>query len=272
MARGEYAHDGGDAEPDLPAAAGTGPPGAGLDPGERPGLAAEATGVSIVFARLSQTNIRSMLTGTISAMALISLILVLVFRSVRLGLVSLVPNFIPAALSFGIWGYLVGRVGLAGSVMTAIAFGIIVDDTIHFLSKYLRARRDGAAPADAVRSTFAIVGHAMWTTTVVLCLGFLVFGGIGLRDQLGPRTDGDAHDLHCAARRLPAPAAAAHGRRPEITKRTTRVSARSVVACEPPRNTEGEALPGPEGSPDHAVQSASSHRNWLPVSAPPDHW
>ena len=144
-----------------------------------PGLSTEATGVTIVFAHLSQTNIRSMLTGTIAAMALISLILVLVFRSVLLGLVSLVPNFIPAALSFGIWGYLVGRVGLAGSVMTAIAFGIIVDDTIHFLSKYLKARRGGAAPADAVRSTFAIVGHAMWTTTVVLCLGFLVFAASG---------------------------------------------------------------------------------------------
>ena len=144
-----------------------------------PGLATEASGVSIVFAHLSQRNIQSMLTGTIIAMALISLILIFVFRSVPLGLVSLLPNFIPAALAFGVWGYLVGRVGLAGSVMTAIAFGIVVDDTIHFLSKYLRARREGLSAPEAVRSTFRIVGHALWTTTAVLCLGFLVFAASG---------------------------------------------------------------------------------------------
>ena len=144
-----------------------------------PQLATEGSGVSIAFAHLSQRNITSMLRGTIIAMGLISLILIAVFRSVRLGLVSLVPNFIPAAMSFGLWGYLVGRVGLAGSVMTAIAFGIIVDDTIHFLSKYLKGRRDGLSAPEAVRSTFRTVGRALWTTTTVLALGFLVFASSG---------------------------------------------------------------------------------------------
>ena len=144
-----------------------------------PQLATEASGISIVFAHLSQRNIRSMLRGTVIAMALISLILIGVFRSVRLGLVSLVPNFIPAAMSFGLWGYLIGEVGLAGSVMTAIAFGIVVDDTIHFLSKYLKGRRDGLSAPEAVRSTFRTVGRALWTTTAVLALGFLVFASSG---------------------------------------------------------------------------------------------
>ena len=144
-----------------------------------PRIATEASGVSIVFAHLSQRNIESMLRGTIIAMALISLILIGVFRSVRLGLASLVPNFIPAAMSFGLWGYLVGHVGLAGSVMVAIAFGIIVDDTIHFLNKYLTARRGGLPSTDAVRSAFRSVGHALWTTTTVLSLGFLVFATSG---------------------------------------------------------------------------------------------
>ncbi len=144
-----------------------------------PGLASEASGVSIVFAHLSQRNIESMLTGTIVAMALISLILVFVLRSVRIGLISLVPNFLPAAISLGLWGYLVGRVGLAGSVMTAIAFGIVVDDTIHFLTKYLKARRDGLSAPEAVRSAFRTVGYALWTTTAMLALGFLVFASSG---------------------------------------------------------------------------------------------
>ena len=140
-----------------------------------PGMATSATGVSITFAHLSQRNINSMLRATIIAMALISFIFIWVFKSVRLGLVSLVPNFLPAALSFGLWGYLVGQVGLAGSVMTAVAFGIIVDDTTHFLSKYLKARRAGHAAPEAVLYTFRTVGQALWTTTLVLVAGFLVF-------------------------------------------------------------------------------------------------
>ena len=144
-----------------------------------PGLAGEATGVTIVFAHLSQRNIESMLTGAIVAMALISLILLFVFRSVRLGLISLVPNFIPAALAFGLWGYLVGRVGLAGSVVTVTAFGIVVDDTIHLLSHYIKSRRNGLAAPEAVKEAIRTVGHVIWTTTTVLCLGFLVFATSG---------------------------------------------------------------------------------------------
>ena len=144
-----------------------------------PGMAASASGVSMIFAHLSQRNIESMLRGTIVAMALISIVLTVVLRSVRMGIVSLVPNFIPAAMSFGLWGWVSGRVGMAASVMTAVAFGIIVDDTIHFLSKYMKARREGMASEDAIRSTFRTVGHALATTTAVLSAGFLVFAASG---------------------------------------------------------------------------------------------
>ena len=144
-----------------------------------PDMATAATGITMIFAHLSQRNIESMLRGTIIAMTLISLILIVVLRSVRIGLISLLPNFIPAAVSFGLWGYLVGRVGMAASVVTVVAFGIIVDDTIHFLSKYLKARKEGLPAPEAVRYTFGAVGHALTTTTIVLSLGFLVFMASG---------------------------------------------------------------------------------------------
>ena len=140
-----------------------------------PDLADEATGLSVVFAHMSRRNIDSMLNGTIIAMVLISCILIAVFRSPLLGVISLIPNFIPAVMSFGLWGYLVGRVGLASSVVAAIAFGMIVDDTVHFLTKYRKARREGLAATDAVRSTFRSVGRALVTTTAVLSCGFLAF-------------------------------------------------------------------------------------------------
>ena len=144
-----------------------------------PGLAGEASGMTTVFAHLSERNIEGMLRGTIVAMALISMILVGVFRDLRLGLVSLVPNFLPAAMSFGLWGFMIGRIGLAASVVAAMTFGIIVDDTIHFLCRYRRARLEGRPPAAAVQYTFRSVGRALWTTTIVLALGFLVFASSG---------------------------------------------------------------------------------------------
>ena len=152
-----------------------------------PEFATEASGITMIFAHLSLRNIHSMLRGTIIAMLIISLLLIWVFKSVRLGLISLVPNFIPAAMTFGLWGYMVGQVGFAGSLMTAIAFGIIVDDTIHFMSRYQKARRMGFPAPEAVRAAFRIVGQALWTTTAVLSLSFLVFATSGFH---GSRTLG----------------------------------------------------------------------------------
>lgn len=140
-----------------------------------PEFAQEATGQNVIIAYMTQRNIVSMLNGTIIAMVLISVLLVWLFKSLRIGALSLVPNFIPAFLAFGVWGYLVGEVGIAASVIVAFAFGIVVDDTVHFLSKYLKVRREGQSPPDAIRYTFRTVGNALWTTTAVLSAGFLVF-------------------------------------------------------------------------------------------------
>ena len=78
-------------------------------------------------------------------------------------------------MGFGLWGLLVGEVGLALSVVTGMTLGIVVDDTVHFLSKYLRARREqGLSSGDAVRYAFTRVGRALLTTSIVLVIGFLI--------------------------------------------------------------------------------------------------
>ena len=143
-------------------------------------MASEATGLTMMFAYISKRNIEGMLRGTVIAMAIISLILIVALKSLPIGLLSLLPNFVPAAMSFGLWGYLIGNVGVAASVVTAVTFGVVVDDTIHFLSKYLRARRErGLDPQEAVRFAFRSVGHALWTTTAVLTAGFIVLSTSG---------------------------------------------------------------------------------------------
>ena len=86
------------------------------------------------------------------------------------------PNLVPAALGFGVWGLTVGQVGLSLSVVVAMTVGIVVDDTVHFLSKYQRARREYAkTPEEAVHYAFDTAGRALLTTTLVLVAGFLIF-------------------------------------------------------------------------------------------------
>ena len=140
-----------------------------------PARAAPGTGLSLMFAHISERNITSMLGGSFTALVLISLVLVAALRSLKIGLVSLAPNLFPAAMAFGLWGYAVGEVGLGIAVVAAMTLGIVVDDTVHFLSKYLRARREHAMDApEAVRYAFGTVGMALWVTSTCLVAGFLV--------------------------------------------------------------------------------------------------
>ncbi|MCF6219283.1 MAG: MMPL family transporter [Gammaproteobacteria bacterium] len=133
------------------------------------------SGPSMMFAHIGKRNIQSMLIGTTLALIMISIILIFALRSFRVGMISLIPNLIPAAMGFGLWGILVGEVGLSLSIVAGMTLGIVVDDTVHFLSKYLRARREkGLNPEDAVRYAFTNVGYALVTTSAVLVSGFLV--------------------------------------------------------------------------------------------------
>ncbi|AAZ28860.1 efflux RND transporter permease subunit [Colwellia psychrerythraea] len=130
---------------------------------------------SLMFAHIGQRNITSMLIGTTLALILISILLGVALKSWRFGLISLLPNLAPAAIGFGIWGLYSGQVGLGLSVVIGMTLGIVVDDTVHFLSKYLHARRDkNANTKEAVHYAFDNVGRALWVTTFVLVAGFTV--------------------------------------------------------------------------------------------------
>lgn len=140
-----------------------------------PQYQAEVASTSLMFAHIGQRNISSMLIGTSVALLLISVMLGLALRSVRYGFISLIPNLAPAVMGFGLWFLIDGQVGLALSVVAGMTLGIVVDDTVHFLSKYLYARRErGKDSQDAVRYAFASVGRALWVTTLVLVAGFMV--------------------------------------------------------------------------------------------------
>lgn len=129
----------------------------------------------IMFAGIAKRNFFSMLTGLAVAIVIIVFLMITMMRSVGIGLVSIIPNLVPGLMAFGLWGFFVGKVGISLAVVGSITLGIVVDDSIHFLSKYLRARRAyQSSPADAVRYAFEMVGPALVLTSVILTIGFVI--------------------------------------------------------------------------------------------------
>lgn len=151
-------------------------------------MQSEGAGGVVMFSHISLRNIQSMASGTVLAFALISLLLVVSFRSIRHGTLSLIPNVVPTIMAFGVWALLVGDVGMSVATVVAASLGIIVDATVHFLSKYLRARREQNASAeDAVRYAISMVGSALWVTFLILIIGFsvLVFSPFKINSHFG---------------------------------------------------------------------------------------
>ncbi|MEM8497653.1 MAG: MMPL family transporter [Pseudomonadota bacterium] len=128
----------------------------------------------LMFAHLTHRNIAGMLLGTTLALLLISLLMTIALRSFSYGFLSLLPNLAPAAIGFGLWALWSGVVDMGISLVVGMTLGIVVDYSVHFLIKYLRAREDMNSNAeDAVRYAFASVGQALWFTTLVLFVGFM---------------------------------------------------------------------------------------------------
>ncbi|MBF0621148.1 MAG: MMPL family transporter [Magnetococcales bacterium] len=143
---------------------------------------------TVMFSHIGKRNISSMLLGSFVALVLISLVMIIALRSLRIGLISLIPNLVPMVMAFGLWGMLVGEIGLALSVVAGMTLGIVVDDSVHFLSKYLRARREKDMDSQAaVRYAFSNVGTALVVTSIVLVIGFwiLTFSTFKLNSGMG---------------------------------------------------------------------------------------
>lgn len=135
----------------------------------------EAASPNLMFAHIGIENAKSLMGGTTIALVVISLILMLALRSLKIGLLSLIPNLVPMGIAFGIWGVIDGQIGMSVSIVAGMTMGIVVDDTVHFLSKYLRARREKGYDAQAAcLYAFTHVGQALIITTMVLVAGFLV--------------------------------------------------------------------------------------------------
>jgi predicted RND superfamily exporter protein len=132
------------------------------------------TGTGLIVDKNSEYVRRSLLSGLGIAILIVSALMALLFRRFRMLLIALVPNVFPLLLAGAILGYLGIELEAGVSIVFAVIFGIAVDDTIHFLSKYKLARDKGLDRERAIELTFRETGKAIILTSVVLFFGFLV--------------------------------------------------------------------------------------------------
>lgn len=140
-----------------------------------PHIVTRGAGQSISFAHIGLRNIDSMLTGSLFAIVVISLCMIVAFRSVKYGMLSFLPNLFPALVILGIWSAVAGEVNIAASVVFSLTLGIVVDDSTHFLVRYREARSlKNLSAVQAIHYTFTTVGSALVSTSIALGAGFLI--------------------------------------------------------------------------------------------------
>jgi predicted RND superfamily exporter protein len=129
---------------------------------------------TILYARLNDTISRQLLEGFTVSFLLITLTMLVGLRSVRYGLISIAPNLLPPAVVFGVWGLFVGQLSPYILMLFSISIGLVVDDSVHVLSKYMAARKAGENPDEAVRYSLDKAGSAITITTAALAMGTFI--------------------------------------------------------------------------------------------------
>ncbi|WP_162053906.1 efflux RND transporter permease subunit [Pontibacter pamirensis] len=136
-------------------------------------LRTRLTGSSILLDKNNEYVTTNMMQGLLIAFGVIAVIVGLIFRSLRMVLISLVPNIIPLLMIGGLIGFLGINLNVSISIIFTIAFGIAVDDTIHFLSKLKLELMAGKSLPYALKRTFISAGKAIIITSCILAAGFL---------------------------------------------------------------------------------------------------
>lgn len=135
----------------------------------------KVTGTTKIFIKSNKYLINNLFQSLLIAFLVIALLMALLFRSVKMVIISLVPNFLPLLITAGIMGLANIPVKPSTALIFSVAFGIAVDDTIHFLARYRLARKTGDGVAGAVSNSFKDTGVSMIYTSIILFFGFVIF-------------------------------------------------------------------------------------------------
>ena len=135
------------------------------------GVTTRLTGLGHFYGQALTGFIREMLRSLLGAAGVVLLLIVVLFRSVRMGLLAALPNITPLVLTVGymaLRGYELNR---ASAIVFAVGLGVAVDDTIHFLVRFREESAHGTSARRSVRRTMQTAGQAMVITTVLMVVG-----------------------------------------------------------------------------------------------------
>lgn len=142
------------------------------------GLDAHVTGKGLLYQGMNRFVVESFITSLLLAVFAVGVLLAVFLRSVRLGLVAMLPNLVPLIIGGAVLRMLGHSLDLGTVLVCSVCLGIAVDDTIHIMSNFRRLTAGGAKPVEALAQVFSETGRALVVTTVVLVVGFgtLAFG------------------------------------------------------------------------------------------------
>lgn len=136
------------------------------------GLDVQITGKIPIFAGMGNMVVDTFFRSIGIALVGISIILMIFFRSVKIGLFSMLPNVIPLGFGSGLMTLMDKPIDVGSALVTSVCLGIVVDDTIHFLSHYYSLVKKGSSPEEAAKEVIRSTGSALFTTSIILMVGF----------------------------------------------------------------------------------------------------
>ncbi len=131
------------------------------------------TGTALLVDKNNEFLATNMIIGLAIAFILIAVLIGVIFKSIKMALLSIIPNVVPLAFIGGLMGFVGTNINMSTSIIFTIAFGIAVDDTIHFLSKYKIESSKGKSLIYSLKRTYLSTGKAIVITTLILCGGFI---------------------------------------------------------------------------------------------------
>ena len=134
----------------------------------------KVTGTAMIFDKNVVYVRESLIKGLGLAVVIVSLLMVFLFRNVKIIIISLIPNLLPLLIAAALIGFIGIELEAGISIIFAMVFGIAVDDTIHFLSKYRITRQKGFSIDESIERTFHDTGKAICFTSIILFFGFMV--------------------------------------------------------------------------------------------------
>jgi len=137
-------------------------------------LNVRVTGTSVLYDNMAELLVKSQIRSILLALLMIFIVMSIVFRSVYIGSLSMIPNVIPIFLTLGLMGWLMINLDTSTTMISSVAIGIAIDDTVHFITRYFREVGDGGDVEDAIEKTIHNAGRPIMFTSLVIGSGFVV--------------------------------------------------------------------------------------------------